>query len=209
MKLGIISDIHADIKALKLALDILQGQKADQVICAGDLIDKGYEGDNVIQLIRNRQIPSVRGNHDYASDKYYGDSKKSEQPDYLTSMSTESVKYLETLPALLRYEFEGKSVLVAHGTPWSNAEYVYHYSPREIFKQMANLYPADATILGHTHEPMVVTFSDKWFFNPGAVCDIHTYGSGTCATLTLPDCTFRVFDVRTGRRVQPEYVEFF
>ena len=63
--LGLISDVHADLKSLKRALDILQGQAVEKIICAGDLVDKGNEGDAVVRLIREQQIPSVMGNHDY------------------------------------------------------------------------------------------------------------------------------------------------
>ena len=40
MKIGIISDIHEDIKRLKEALAILHKQKCDQIVCLRDFV--GY-----------------------------------------------------------------------------------------------------------------------------------------------------------------------
>jgi predicted phosphodiesterase len=62
MKIGLISDIHGDIDALRMALEHLHD--ADHILCAGDLVEKGSAGPAVVDLIRERSIPTVRGNHD-------------------------------------------------------------------------------------------------------------------------------------------------
>lgn len=207
-KLGLISDIHADLKSLKLALDVLQGQGVDEIVCSGDLVDKGNDGEAVVQLIRSRQIVSVMGNHDYAIYKNQQWMTKYKDHNSQELVSKTSIDYLDSLPPIHEFSREGKTILVAHGTPWSNLEYVYHYSHRKVFEQIVTHYSNDITILGHTHEPMMVSLNDKWVLNPGSVCYEQTYGSGTCATLTVPDCTFRVFEIRSGRRIQPKYIEF-
>jgi putative phosphoesterase len=203
--LGLISDIHADLKALKQALDILQGQAVEQIICAGDLVDKGYEGDAVVALIRERQIPSVMGNHDYMvyRNQQWLIRNAGDQNPALVTQAT--MDYLDTLPEMLTFSFKGKWILLAHGSPWSNMEYIYSYSRREVYEQIARFYKTDVVVLGHTHEPMLVEAGDMLVVNPGSVCSTYADGSGTCATLSLPDCTFRVFNIRNGERVQPAY----
>jgi putative phosphoesterase len=208
MKIGLIADIHADLKALKVALDILQGQQVEQVVCCGDLVDKGPDGDAVVQMIRERAVPSVMGNHDYlapADQRWLRENYASTYPMLLTE---ETLAYLNQLPATLAFSWEGKSVLVAHGTPTSWDEYLFSYSPRLLFEQVFTSSEAEVVILGHTHEPMMALVNDRWIFNPGSVCGIRAEGSATCATLSLPAMTYRVFDVRTGRRVQPAYVHY-
>lgn len=205
MKIGLISDVHADAKSLKRALDIFQGQQVECVVCAGDLVDKGSDGDAVVAQIRARNIPSVLGNHDYLADQNQGWLLRHYGQTHPMLLTEETLAYLDGLPDTLTYSWEGRRVLVAHGTPWSRDEYVYPHSKPELFKQVAQFAEADVVILGHTHEPMIALVDNVSIFNPGSV---NKHGSGTCATLTLPDCVSRVFNVRTGERIQPAYVEY-
>jgi putative phosphoesterase len=207
LKLGLISDIHADLQSLKLALDILQGQRVDRILCAGDLVDKGYDGDAVVDRIRECNIPSVVGNHDWLADKNQHWMLRNHGQTYPMLLTDDTLTYLETLPDTIARAWEGQRVLVAHGTPWSRDEYVFPYSKPALFKQVAQFAEADVIILGHTHEPMIALVDEVSIFNPGSVCGNQTHGSGTCATLSLPDCIFRVFNIRTGQRVQPAYIE--
>jgi predicted phosphodiesterase len=124
--------------------------------------------------------------------------------DHPMLLADDTLDFLATLPDTLTYAWEDRRVLVAHGTPWSRDEYLFSYSKPELFKQVAHFAEADIVILGHTHEPMIALVDNVSIFNPGSV---NKHGSGTCATLTLPDCVFRVFNVRTGERIQPAYVE--
>lgn len=207
MKIGLISDIHADARALRLALDILQGQGVDRILCAGDLVDKGVEGDAVVALIRARQIPSVLGNHDYIAERNQHYLLRNYGENHPMLLTEETLAYLDTLPDRLTYTLEDRRILVAHANPWSRDEYVFPYSKPALFKQVAQYAEADVVILGHTHEPMIALVDEVSIFNPGSVCGLNEHGSATCATLTLPDLIFRVFDLRTGNRVQPAYVE--
>ena len=155
MKLGLISDIHADLKSLRLALDILQGQNVEQSICAGDLVDKGIGGDAVVSLIRERGIPSVIGNHDWLANRNQDWLQRNYGESHPMLLTDETLEYLTTLPDTLNFTWEGRRILLAHGTPWSRDEYVYPYSPQLVFTQVAQFCEAEAVILGHTHEPMI------------------------------------------------------
>ncbi len=206
--IGLISDIHADFSALKQALDILQGQAVDHIICAGDLVDKGNEGDAVVKLIRERQIPSVMGNHDYMVYRNQQWLMKNAGHDNQALVTQATMDYLDTLPETLTFSINGKWLLMAHGSPWSNMEYIYSYSRREVYEQIARFYKTDVVVLGHTHVPMMVEMDSLLVVNPGSVCSTYADGSGTCATLSLPNYTFRVFNVHSGERVQPLYKSF-
>jgi putative phosphoesterase len=208
MKIGLISDIHADLKGLQIALDILQGQQVDRIICCGDLVDKGLEGDAVVQLIRERKIPVVMGNHDYlahADRRSFGENYRSLHP---LPLSEETLAYLYQLPARLEFMWEEKQLLLAHGIPQNWDSYLYSFSPRSRLEQVFTSSGIDIVILGHTHEPMMVSINNRWIFNPGSVYRTQSEGSGTCATLSLPDLEFHVFSLRDGTRVQPDYRHF-
>lgn len=73
MKIGLISDIHEDIKRLKEALAILRKQKCEQIICLGDFT--GYSvpyygflwsrnAHEVIEMLKKNCKTIVVGNHD-------------------------------------------------------------------------------------------------------------------------------------------------
>src|SRR5689334_8903920 len=105
MKIGLISDIHADLKSLRFALDILQGQGVDQIVCAGDLTDKGIDGDAVVNLIRQRNIPSVVGNHDWLAERNQHWLLQNYGASHPMLVTEETLQYLNTLPDTLSYNW--------------------------------------------------------------------------------------------------------
>ena len=195
MKIGVISDIHADIKSLKIALDILAGKKVDTIVCAGDLVERGADGDAVVETIKARNIPCVMGNHDYdtpGNERWRRENLIPERYE-ATRLSEETIAFLETLPDTQRFEWEGKRILLAHGSSRSNVEYIYPFSQRELLERVIEEAEADIVILGHTHRPMKVCLNDNWILNPGAVM-----GRGTCGILVLPDVDFTIYSLFDG-----------
>ena len=198
MKLGIISDIHASLEALEKALVILQREGVDNIVCAGDLVERGKEGDAVVALIQSRQIPCVLGNHDESAlRKHAPENLKPE-----ITLASDTIDYLGTLPFLWRFEWEHWRILLLHSTLESNREYLYIHSPTRKFKLMAREAAADIIIHGHTHEPSHAKFMGVHFFNPGSVYQGYARSSHTCATLTLPKLDFQVFHIETGALVE-------
>ncbi|NLZ63449.1 MAG: metallophosphoesterase family protein [Lentisphaerae bacterium] len=63
-KIGFISDIHGNIDALQAVLAKLDQCGCDMVFCLGDIVGYGAGPSECIKLIREREIPSVMGNHD-------------------------------------------------------------------------------------------------------------------------------------------------
>ena len=186
----------------------MQGQQVEQVVCCGDLVDKGLGGDAVVRLLRERNIPSIRGNHDVMARQDQQWLRRTYGSSHPMLLTDETLAYLDELPSSLAFVWEGKHILIAHGTPQSDDEYLFPYSSQNQFERVSQSCDADILILGHTHEPMMALVGEKWIFNPGAVCGKQTHGSETCATLSLSDLSFRVFDIRNGKRVQPAYIEY-
>jgi predicted phosphodiesterase len=66
MKIGIISDIHNNIIALKEVLGKFQSMACDDIICCGDILGIGPLPEETVQkIIENKNIISVCGNHDH------------------------------------------------------------------------------------------------------------------------------------------------
>lgn len=201
MKLGLISDIHAEYKRLMAALDLLERLDVDQIVCGGDLVEKGEEGEKTVRAIRDLGIATVRGNHDEMAAGNQGwirqnlDPKSPFYTQYL--LSEESVKFLSELPIGLKFGYQGLTLLLTHGAPWSNMSYVYPSSPRVVMEQVWEKAAAEIVLLGHTHKPMVIRHAARMIVNPGSVCG-DLAGSATCAVLTLPDPEVTFYRIDSG-----------
>jgi putative phosphoesterase len=200
MRLGLISDIHADLDNLTAALALLDGMGVDAILCAGDLIERGQGGDAVIALIRTREIPCVKGNHEHIALYKQESLARTGRPDGLgyRPLRLESIDFIRSLPDTDRFDANGQTVLLAHATPWDDFSYVYPLSRPELFRRIAREADADVVILGHTHVPMLARVGATVIVNPGSV---SAAGSCTCAVHSLPECDFEVYSIPDGARI--------
>jgi len=194
MKIGVLSDVHGDYKALNTALDRLDNyHQVDHIVCAGDLVGRGPEEDLVVQIIRERQIPTVRGNHD----------------EWFYDLSDANTKYLKSLPLDLRLSYEGVELFMCHGKPGSNMWGLYRdHISATLLSMMLDSLKTDVLITGHTHVPMYIRVEQGIVLNPGSIYTFksaratsHTYG-----VLHLPSLQFDLFDL-TQEVVEPVHVE--
>ncbi len=183
MDIGVLSDIHGDLRALELVLDRLANvHQVDHILCAGDLVGRGPEQNRVVEIIRERNIPSVRGNHD---EWFYG-------------ISDDNSQYLKSLPLDYRENYDGINIFMCHGKPGSNMWGLYHdHISRTLLSMMLNSLQSSVLITGHTHVPMYIQINEGCVVNPGSIYTFksaratsHTYG-----ILRLPDLTFELYDV--------------
>lgn len=190
MDIGIISDIHADPVALERVLDRLDHHhRVDHILCAGDLVGRGPEPNKVVDAIRARQIPTVRGNHD----------------EWMQELSADNAAYLKNLPMEWRGEFAGRTIYMCHGKPGNNLWGLYrdHISDT-LLNMMLNSLQVDVLITGHTHVPLYARVARGCVVNPGSVYTVKSarYSSHTYGVLHLPDMTFDLYDV-TAEAVVP------
>jgi predicted phosphodiesterase len=66
MKLAILSDIHANLEALRATLDDAAARGADRIVCLGDIVGYNTDPDACVALLRTRDPLCVAGNHDRA-----------------------------------------------------------------------------------------------------------------------------------------------
>ncbi len=188
MKLGLVSDIHAEAHALRSALEALVARGVDKILCAGDLVDKGPDGDEVVALVQSWLIPCVQGNHDLGA-------VESARLDGGSGLKAQTLAVLEGLPVTRRYLWEGCRVLLAHAAPYNQSTYVFPDDIPKAFKRKARGFDTDVLILGHTHRPMCIPYRGMWLVNPGSVCGQRPRDSHTCAILTLPTMDFEVIEL--------------
>lgn len=185
MKIGVIADIHGDYAALQTALDRLDHyHHVDQILCAGDLVGRGPEQEKVVEVIRERGIPTVKGNHD----------------SWAYGFAPANADYLEDLPINWQGEFESSRVFMCHGKPGNNVWGLYRdHISNTLLNMMLESLNADVLIVGHTHVPMFMRVESGCLINPGSLYTFnsmrvtsHTYG-----VLHLPDLRFDLYDLTT------------
>src|SRR4051795_6579846 len=64
MRLGLIADVHGNLPALEAALAVLERERLDGYLCAGDLVGYGPHPNQVVERVRALGAPCVAGNHD-------------------------------------------------------------------------------------------------------------------------------------------------
>ena len=67
MRTAVISDIHANLEALRVVLDHIDKQKVDRIICLGDILGYGPNPVECVDLIAERCEWSLMGNHDFGA----------------------------------------------------------------------------------------------------------------------------------------------
>lgn len=64
MKYAIIADIHANLEAFEVVLDDIKVQKCTHYACLGDVVGYNANPKECLDIVRNMNIPCVKGNHD-------------------------------------------------------------------------------------------------------------------------------------------------
>ncbi len=66
MPQAVISDIHGDLKALKAVLADIDRRQIDRILCLGDIVGYGPNPCECLDLVGQRCVWSLMGNHDFA-----------------------------------------------------------------------------------------------------------------------------------------------
>ncbi|HEX9513058.1 MAG TPA: metallophosphoesterase family protein [Puia sp.] len=169
MKIALFSDIHANLPALEAFFTDVDQKKPDAIYCLGDLVGYNIWPNEVINQVRKRGIPTIAGNYDFGIGRTSDDcgcayKTDDEKANGAVSISftneivkDEERKYLRTLPAHLKVEFQLNqdklNLLLVHGSPRRINEYLFE--DREEKSMLRIMQDADADIMcfGHTHKP--------------------------------------------------------
>ena len=181
MKIGIITDVHNNLIALKTVVEKFISLKCDKIICSGDIIGIGpFPEETVKYLMQIPNLIAVCGNHEkYLTNgmpnKYRGnDTMTEEELQYHKwehgLLSEESVNFLKSLPCRIDTCIEDRKITVIHYAMDQNGNYVnFKHDPSEedlefIFKEI----DSDIIIYGHNHKRNICN-GDKFYINVGSL----------------------------------------
>jgi putative phosphoesterase len=190
MRYALISDIHANLPALRAVLADIDARKdVDAIYHLGDLTGYAPWPNEVVALLRERAIPGVGGNYDstVATDyKHCGcraDTPHDEELSHLSfkwtraHVTPETRKYLESLPFRVDIRpfgghVSGPTITLVHGNQNLNTVYVTEDRLDLFLEKMAKDLGArvgDVICFGHTHKPWQRALSGIQFINTGSV----------------------------------------
>lgn len=169
MKYAIISDIHANPAALEKVLADSARYGVEKVICAGDVVGYGYDPVATIKMLRERDIPTVMGNHGAAVAGYYdpadmiGHARDTDARHH-DELAPDDLAWLKTLP----YVYEDENLAVAHANFVNPQMMDYIYDPLDARRSF--IYRDERIlVVGHTHLEAL-------------------YGFGFASDSRFPDC---------------------
>lgn len=164
MRYGILSDIHGNLEALKVALKLCEELTVDKYICLGDLVGYNANPQECVDIVR--KLPGlimVKGNHDeYISngdDEMLGFNPHAKKAVLWTreKLNEESLKWLSKLPyvQVIKGGINGGITLV-HATLDSPDTWGYvfdiHHAKDCFSYQMSQI-----CFCGHSHSPLAFT----------------------------------------------------
>ena len=164
MRVGVISDIHGNRVALDAVLEDMPA--VDHLVCAGDVVGYNPWHADCVDVMRERDVPTVMGNHDRAVARgttfRFNEMAAAGVEHARDQLSGEQLDWLGGLPDE-RLLLDDR-VKVVHGHPDDPDRYTY---PEEFSASM--LGDEDVLVLGHTHVQGHETFDDGVVMNPGSV----------------------------------------
>jgi putative phosphoesterase len=178
---AVVTDIHANLHALRAALRRLEELGIERVYCGGDLVGYGPHPNEVCALIEDRKIPTIYGNYDHAIGRdledcgcAYVDQHDRELGQRsvewtLAHTSRRSKEFMRGLPFDLRFEVGGNRVRLVHGSPRKVNEYLFEGKPARTFERIAAGADCDVLVFGHTHRPWIREYGGVLFVNCGSV----------------------------------------
>ncbi len=186
LKYAIISDIHANLEAFTSVLAQIDQIGVDRIVCLGDVV--GYNGapNQCIQLIRDREIPTICGNHDAVAcgiEEPWGFNPIALSAALWTreTLSDDNLAWLRGLKDVMPTEH----FLAVHGSPVDRDTYMFTWEDVLAHVEFLKERNYKLCFFGHTHSPGIfssdgvyavdaesrfILDNNKCFFiNPGSV----------------------------------------
>jgi predicted phosphodiesterase len=165
MRIAIISDIHANMEAFTAVLADMADCRTDEALCLGDSIGYGPEPVEVINLLLEKGIPSVLGNHEMAV-------RGPEHFAFFNPDARRSIqKTIALLPEHIRTVVIGLPVFLSrqgcrfvHGFPPDSCRTYLFYVETGKLPAAFSEFPESICFVGHTHRLEMVEYDGTRVF---------------------------------------------
>lgn len=141
MRTLIIGDIHGCIRELEEMLRLFSPQKGDLIYSVGDVINKGENPGRCVELMRELNVKTVLGNHEYWFLKIF--PMKSHHTELETAEIIELEKHYEWIKKRPLYYEEDDFIVLHAGL---NPALPLHRNPTETIIAVRELELADGSL---------------------------------------------------------------
>ncbi len=170
MRIGIFSDVHANIEALSAVLEAYSTESIDAYYCCGDVVGYGASPNECADIVRELAEVTILGNHDAAvagrmDYSYYYEAARRALDLHANSLTDVNMEWLKTLP--YKHRLADVGLDLCHGSPLHLEEFEYIFAPEQardclaIYDELGHI-----TLIGHSHLCKVFALT------PGAVQEL-------------------------------------
>ncbi|MEY4916432.1 MAG: hypothetical protein RL616_345 [Verrucomicrobiota bacterium] len=205
MKYAIIADIHGNLEAFQVVLEDIRAQQVDHIVCLGDVVGYNANPKECLQIVRDMNIPCVKGNHDdlcstnnelegfnpHAADAVHWtrnqlneDEKKWLRDLKYTRMAANFTMVHATLDAPERWQYVFEKLAASASFPYQLTQVCFfgHTHVPVAFMR-------DTMVRGGTYSKFKIDPSKKYFINVGAVGQPRDNN---------PKCAYVIYDLTAG-----------
>jgi diadenosine tetraphosphatase ApaH/serine/threonine PP2A family protein phosphatase len=159
VRIALISDVHSNLEALTRALEFIDAQGVDDIVCLGDTVGYGANPNECLTLVRSRCSTILLGNHDAAGIDLFV-ANHFTLSARLSAVWTSSVlldehkAFLKNLP----YSKSRGDLFFSHASPFEPAEWRYVVSEIDT-REAFSAFTERLCFIGHSHIPVI--FSER------------------------------------------------
>ena len=155
MRLGIFSDVHANIEAMTAVMEAYRREKIDAFYCLGDVVGYGASPNECADLVRGVAKVTILGNHDAAvagrmDYSYYYEAARQALDQHSRQLTKDNLEWLKSLP--YKHDLTDHDLTLCHGSPVRLEEFEYIFAPEQardclpIWEKLGHI-----TLIGHSH----------------------------------------------------------
>jgi predicted phosphodiesterase len=150
--------------------------------CLGDLVGYGTFPNEVVDIIREREIPTIVGNYDQGVGNNSDDCGCAYRTPEAKLLGEHSIAwtnahttddnkaFLRTFIDCIPLELGALRILLVHGSPRKINEYLYEDRPDKSFERILDDIDVNVLVCGHTHLPYhKILPSGRHIINAGSV----------------------------------------
>lgn len=198
MKIAVISDIHGNYDALVEVLNRAKKENVEHILVLGDIVGYYYHPDKILKLLSEWSFDIIKGNHEKILENLIDTPSLKESirlkygsghQNAINKLTKKQLKFLKNLPETKSVQIDEVSLLMSHGSPWSNAYYIYPDCENETILKCDSK-EHDFVLIGHSHYAFAIKNTNSILINPGSVGQSRQIGgkASWCIINTINKC---------------------
>ncbi|EIA39411.1 phosphoesterase-like protein [Thermus parvatiensis] len=174
MRLGVLSDLHANLPALEAALEVLRAEGVDEVLVLGDLVGYGPHPRQVIHKVWKEGLAAIAGAWDlrvaYPFPEPLPEGVGKATLEWTRAqLGEKELAYLRSLRLSHRRAYGGRRLVAFHGMPGDPEARPDLLGEAKAFLALLERYGAEVLLLGGRHLPLARRVGAGLVADPGSV----------------------------------------